>query len=205
MISFVYFDVGGVVIFDLSLQENWDQYKKDIGLKEKYYDEFDQLWDDMDPKLNIDTAVDSLIPVIEERFEINFPENFSLQADFVQRFRKNESIWPIVDQVKKTYSTGLLTNMYPGMLQAIHDGGLMPQISWDVIVDSSVVGFQKPDRKIYEVAQKMANTKPNEILFIDNTPRNVLAAKESGWNAFLYDQFDVKKSNRDLMKLLNSQ
>ena len=35
--------------------------------------------------------------------------------------------------------------MYPGMFEAIADRGLFPPITWDVVVDSSAVGYAKPD------------------------------------------------------------
>ena len=60
--------------------------------------------------------------------------------------------------------------------------------------------MQKPDREIFEFAQKKAGVKPQEILFIDNQEKHVLAAQENGWEAYFYDSGDYEKSN----KLLNN-
>lgn len=77
--------------------------------------------------------------------------------------------------------------MYPGMLEAIRQKGLLPNIAWEVVVDSSEVGFCKPNSEIYELAQDRAGVKPEEILFVDNTRENIEAAKRLGWQAVLYE------------------
>lgn len=58
---------------------------------------------------------------------------------------------------------------------------------FDVVVVSYEARSMKPDRLIYDVAEKRAaelsGAKPEEILFIDDREENVLAAREFGWNA----------------------
>lgn len=57
--------------------------------------------------------------------------------------------------------------------------------------DVEVVSYQarsmKPDRVIYDVAQKRAReineVNPEEILFVDDREENVIAARQIGWNA----------------------
>ncbi len=41
MISFVYFDLGGVVIRDFSGTNKWEEVKQEWGLTDKYWDEFE--------------------------------------------------------------------------------------------------------------------------------------------------------------------
>jgi FMN phosphatase YigB (HAD superfamily) len=204
MISFVYFDVGGVVIKDISDQKSWDKMKKDMGIPKNKFDEFDEFWDKQDPKLNISKKADTLIPLIEKQFGVNFPKNYSIQKELLIRFKKNKSIWPIIKRVQKHCPTGLLTNMYPGMLDDIYSASLMPNIDWDVIVDSSIVGHQKPEEKMYAFSTKMVGVDKSEILFIDNSKTNVEAAKEFGWQTFLYNPVNTKDSNSKLLKLLGS-
>ncbi|MBI5613876.1 hypothetical protein HY947_03040, partial [Candidatus Gottesmanbacteria bacterium] len=68
--------------------------------------------------------------------------------EFVNRFEKNQSIWPVLESIHKTYRMGLLTNVYPRMLDEIKNRDILPPIQWDVVVDSSIVGYQKPNPKI---------------------------------------------------------
>ncbi len=205
MINFVFFDVGGVAILDLSEEQKWNKFKKDIGLDMNMYDDFDIFWDEADRKLNIDTKVDDLIPELVSKFNLQFPDGFSLQEEFVKRFAKNESIWLVMEKVRSKYRTGLLTNMYPGMLNAIKNSGIMPPFEWEVIVDSSIMKAQKPDPQMYEIAAKMANTKANEILFIDNSKRNVWGAQQAGWQSIRYDPSNTEESNKQILEFLNNQ
>lgn len=87
--------------------------------------------------------------------------------------------------------------MYPRMLDSIKAKELLPSVMWDAVVDSSVVGYQKPDEEIYCIAEEMASVKPEAIFFIDNSEEHVEAAKNRGWQAMLYDpQNPEKLSNR---------
>ena len=45
---------------------------------------------------------------------------------------------------------------------------LVPNINYSVIIDSSEVHMKKPDKDIYELAQKKAGVLPSEILLIDD-------------------------------------
>jgi len=95
-----------------------------------------------------------------------------------------------------------LTNMYLGMLEKIKVKKLLPDIAWDVIIDSSIAKAQKPDEKIYLIAQKNCGHQPEEILFVDNNKINLEAPKRLGWQTFLYDSADYETSNKKLLDFL---
>lgn len=85
------------------------------------------------------------------------------------------------------YKVGLLTNIMPGFLSAMQDRGILPRLNFDVIVDSSEVGVIKPDLRIYEIAQERAQQAPHEILLIDDSRTNVMAAERLGWHVLWFD------------------
>jgi HAD superfamily hydrolase (TIGR01509 family) len=201
MVSFVYFDVGGVVMKDFSGSAKWKDLEMELGIAEDSYIDFTKFWDSYEPELCRGKEADSLLPVISKHFGIIVPLNYSIMREgFVSRFEENKSIWPVVTEVQKTHKTGLLTNMYPGMLNAIHARKLLDDFAWDVTIDSSVVGFQKPDHQIYEIAQERAGVKPSEILFIDNSAKNIEGAKKAGWQTFHYDATNPQKASKELME-----
>ncbi|MFH1462153.1 MAG: HAD-IA family hydrolase [bacterium] len=203
MISFVYFDVGGVVIDDINGTDKWVRMKRDIGITEENDKEFSQFYDNQEEGVCNGKDIDTIIPLIEERFHVSFPVGYSLLADFINRFGKNRYIQLVIDKIKQKCRIGLLTNMYPRMLSAMAEKGIMPEIAWDVIIDSSVEGCQKPESKIFQLAEEKANVKKNEILFIDNKIENINAAKDFGWQTFFYDSSDHKKSCSDLLDYYN--
>lgn len=204
MISFIYFDLGGVVILDFSGTNKWAELKSDLGLKDKKLDVFNEVWKryESDYDFCIDFDIDRLIPIFEKEHGINFPKDYSFVVDFVNRFEPNPSIWPVIEKIQKICRIGLLTNVYPRMLDLIKNRNIMPQTKWDVEIDSSVVGLQKPHQKLFELAQEMAKINKEEILFVDNTEGHIKAAADFGWKTFLYDSKDPESSSKKLLDIL---
>ena len=204
MISFVYFDVGGVVVQDFSGTNEWTNMTRDMGISPENHQRFIEFWSEHESEVCMGRNVEELIPLINKEFNIKLPDDYSFLKDFVSRFKRNETIWPVLNKIKKQNKIGLLTNMFPGLLEAIYEHNLMPSIKWDVVIDSTVVGFQKPDRKIFEIAEQTARTKKDEILFVENVDKNVLAAKDFGWQTFFYDSENMQDSSNKLADFFGS-
>ena len=54
---------------------------------------------------------------------------------------------------------------------------------FDVVVDSSVVGSRKPERRIYEITLERLESPPETTLFVDDVEVNCDAARELGMTA----------------------
>ncbi|MCL5009752.1 MAG: hypothetical protein M1433_02110 [Candidatus Parvarchaeota archaeon] len=200
MISFVYFDVDRVLTFGF----DWEMLESDIGIPDGKQGEFMHFWNEHDYELNTGKDIDALIPEIESLFGAKFPNGYSFLNDgFVARLSANKTLWPIVENLRKSLPIGLLTNMYPHMLDAIGKRGLLPDVPWDAVIDSSVEGMQKPDYRIFELAERRSRARSDEILFIDNYIDNVNAASEFGWKTFLYDPENANESTNRLMRYLS--
>lgn len=200
MVSFVYFDLGGVVEIDLSPPKKWTEMKRGIGINADQDVEFDKFWSTHEPSLCIGSKdLNSLVPLIKKQFHLNLPKDYSMLKDFVDRFEVNESIWPIIDEIHSKCRIGLLTNMYPGMYQEIQRKEILPRVDWDVVIDSNVVHLQKPDLEIYKLAEAKAGCGGGEVLFVDNIKKNIEAAKELAWQTFLYDPVNPFVSSEKLL------
>ncbi|MFH0792212.1 MAG: HAD-IA family hydrolase [bacterium] len=205
MIKFVYFDIGGVMIDDFSNNDKWQKMKSSIGVRPEIDEEFDDLYSEYElEELCLSRDVDSLMPIFSDKFNIKFPKNFSMLKYFVDHFDKNNAIWLIVAEVHTKYGIGLLTNMYVGMFDEITKRGLLPPVNWDVVIDSTIVGLQKPDIKIFELAETRSGFKGKEILFVDNNQKNIDTASNFGWNVFLYDSASHVESSKELLAYLQS-
>ena len=187
MIKFVYFDVGGVVIRDFSGTNKWEELKTGMGIKPEQASAFNDIFDKYEPDVCVGRDVETLVPMLRDRLGLKLPDDYSFLTEFVSRFERNESIWPIVHKFKDKYKIGLLTNMYPNMLDAIYKAGLMPDVTWDVVIDSSIEKVRKPQAEIFQLAQDKSGFKGEEILFIDNSAKHVEAAKQFGWKGIVYD------------------
>jgi FMN phosphatase YigB (HAD superfamily) len=198
MISFVYFDVGGVVMLDFHKTNKWHELKHDLGVPDEKMAQFDSIWNRY--PIAIDCDVDKLIYTIGQEIGFSVPDKYSMLEDFVRRFEPNSFIVPVIWEIQKTCRVGLLTNQYPRMFSLLQEKNLIPRVQWDIIIDSSVVKLKKPDSKIYALAQEKAGVPAYRILFVENQEENMKAALEAGWNAFLYDSADPEKSSQDLLE-----
>lgn len=202
MISFVYFDLGGVAILDFSGTNKWAQLRQELGITPNKDAEFNRFWEKYEGELCLGRDAETLIPLIEKTFSTKLPKGYSLLIDgFVNRFEANRSIQPIIDEIHKHCRIGLLTDMYPHMFEAIKNRGLLPAVEWDTIIDSSVVGLRKTNPKIFQLAQERAKVLAEEILYAENNAVKVKTAQNLGWQTFLYDSANPKDSSQKLLEL----
>ncbi|MBU1033956.1 HAD-IA family hydrolase [Patescibacteria group bacterium] len=201
--KFIFFDVGGVLILDFSNTNKWAEMKKDLGVTKETNEAFEAVWQKHRDRIGIDCDIDTLIPEFQEKTGIVFPKNYSMLDDFIARFEVNPYIWSVVKKAQKLgKKVGMLTNMYPRMLSSIQKVGLIQDIKWDLIIDSSVVGMQKPNKEIFKLAEQETGLKPEEIMFVDNLLINTKAAEKQGWQTFLYDDQKPEKASKELIKIL---
>lgn len=201
--TFIYFDVGGVALLDFSGTDKWSELKRDLGVStDEVNNAFNSLWQSVRHKICTEYDVDDLVPELRKIEGVQIPDEYSLLEDIVQRFEQNTSIWPVIESASEQHEVGLLTNMYPRMFSKIEEKGLLPQVKWQVVVDSSVVGAQKPEEAIFEAAERAAGVSPEQICFFDNSQKNVEVAKARGWQGFVYDPQRAAESARELGEVL---
>ena len=200
--KFIYFDIGGVLDKDFSATYKWDLLTSEWNISKPVKEKIDKLFIEFEKEACVGRSVEDFLSIMNKKFGIKFPKNYSLNENFVNLFDKNEGIKKIIDQIKNKYELGLLTNMYPGMFKMIRDKNLIPNIDWKVIIDSSVEKYKKPEMEIYKIAEKRSKTKANEILFIDNNQENLIVPKKLGWQTFWFKSVDYDQSNRELEEFL---
>jgi FMN phosphatase YigB (HAD superfamily) len=201
-ISFIYFDVGGVIVKDFSATDNWQRILVDLGVPKEKRKEVSDLFEEFENEVCVGRNVEEFVPILRDKFGIIIPKNYSLLGDFVNRFSRNIAMEGVLKEIKDKFSMGLLTNMYPGMFEEIKNRGLLPEVDWKVVVDSSKVKCKKPEKEIFILAEKMAETKPESILFVDNTIGNIETGIKMGWKTYWYDSKDDEKSSEGLRLFL---
>jgi len=86
----------------------------------------------------------------------------------------------------------LLSNMATPTYEALQKDEHWPTF-FDYYIISGVLKVNKPDGAIYEHLIAVSDTKPSEILFIDDLMRNVQAAQAAGMHAIRYRGMDALK------------
>ena len=98
----------------------------------------------------------------------------------------------------KDIPVALLTNSVPEFRSVIEKTIPIHDL-FNVIVDSSEVGYRKPDRKIYEITAGRLGVQESSCLMVDDLEHNVFGARQTGMTAIHFkDSFKVKKKIFDL-------
>jgi putative hydrolase of the HAD superfamily len=87
----------------------------------------------------------------------------------------------VVIQARRYCRVGLVTNATDRLPRDLVGLGLAEHL--DFVVNSSDVGFAKPNAEIFRHALAIAGAQPAETLFVDDTLENVSAATELGIHA----------------------
>jgi epoxide hydrolase-like predicted phosphatase len=130
----------------------------------------------------------------------------SNQEDMLQKIqgarskaKRNEKFLSSIENWKKNYKIGLLSNVTPGLFEIY----FTPEEK--KYFDDVVLSFQeklvKPDPKIYELAARRLGVKPEECIFVDDSQANVDAATALGMLGVLFD--DTEKVIKDIDRILS--
>lgn len=105
---------------------------------------------------------------------------------------------PIMDEIvhwaADNYRIGLVSNIMPGFVKAMRERGLLPDVHYDAIVDSSEVKTIKPESKMFTIATERADAPGSSILLIDDSRANLMAAEKHGWHVLWFDDYRPDES-----------
>ena len=105
-----------------------------------------------------------------------------------------EEMQSLLTWASEYYHVGLLSNIMPGFITRMIKEGALPRIAYDQIIDSSVIGSIKPENTIFEIAEAKSGVSPEEILFIDDSRSNIIAAQKRGWKVLWFDDYRPAES-----------
>lgn len=114
-----------------------------------------------------------------------------------------EGMKELLEWTTERYDVGLLSNIMPGFIDIMIEKGFIPNVSYKAIVDSSEVGAIKPEPQIYEIAEGLAGVSPEQILFIDDSRANLMAAEKCGWKVMWFDDYYPEESIKRIKNSLN--
>lgn len=92
------------------------------------------------------------------------------------------------------YAIGLLSNIMPGFIATMRQRRLIPDVDYDAIVDSSEVKHIKPEAEMYKIATGRAHCEAAEILLVDDSRANLIAAEKHGWHVLWFDDYRPDES-----------
>jgi putative hydrolase of the HAD superfamily len=98
---------------------------------------------------------------------------------------------------RKRLRTGLITNATTRLETDLQAHKL--DQAFDVVINSARIGFAKPDQRLFKVAAVRIGYRPEQCIFIDDTPSHVAAARAIGMTGI---EFSGAAALRDALAAL---
>ena len=117
----------------------------------------------------------------------------------VSKYCKIPEIWnTLLPKLKENCKLGIINNGTAITIPYFKKVNNFDEF-FSTFINSSEINIEKPDSRIYLVALKQMNLKPEECVFIDDTIDNVLGAEKVGMKGVLFT--DYQKLVIDLKSL----
>lgn len=194
-VKFVYFDINGVLV--RFFQRAFTNIALDYGVPADKVEEI--FWRYNDAVCRGEMGIDKFDGILADRLGV---KNISWAKYYINNIELIKEMRESIIWVAQNYKVGLLSNIMPGLIDGLIAKGLLPDINYQTIIDSSRVGAIKPEEKIYKVATDLAKVLPQEILFIDDSRVNVMAADKFGWKVLWFDDFHPSETKQLIEKTL---
>ena len=198
-IKAVVFDYDGVV----AAGNFADQLEHEYGIGSEQQSDF---WDIQFAQAAVGQAdFRAMIPAFIEKWGLQISSQDFLSAWCQSGCIENTLALKITTELRKSgLPVYLATNQEPYRSEYLRS-----QMDFDrrfaATFTSHDLGVMKPDAAFFEAISTRLGLQPAEILFIDNSKRNVDAARSFGWQASLYEFDPSNPSRKDLLAALRGK
>lgn len=179
-VSFIYFDVNGCLVH--FFQRAFARIALDTGVSADLIES--TFWHYNDDACRGVLTLEDFNRITAERLGV---PSLDWKRYYLEAVEPIHEMQDLLRWATEHYRVGLLTNIMPGFLAGMRANGCMPDIELDTIIDSSEVGAIKPETAIYQIATERAGVAPSEILLIDDSRANLMAAEKYGWHVIWFD------------------
>jgi len=186
-VKFVYFDINGCLI-NFYFQV-FAEIAEDTGANS---DQIEQLyWQNNEAICSNRMTLDEFNKKLAKLVEV---DTIRWQDYYQSAVQPISIASKCLEMVAKDFRVGLLSNIMKGQIKELLSNNKLPNIDYDVIIDSSEVGMTKPNIEIFKLATDRASVEPNEILFIDDSRANLASASQLGWHTLWFNAYEPEES-----------
>ncbi len=130
----------------------------------------------------------------------------SLASDNVyndDKFYFFDDVEPELQRLKDKYILGVVSDTWPSLERVFINKSLRKYFS--TFVMSSIYGSYKAEKVLFKIAIEEIGVKPEEVIFIDDSESNLVAAEDFGMIPILIDRYDRNdiESKYPIIKSLN--
>jgi FMN phosphatase YigB (HAD superfamily) len=194
-ISFLYLDINGCLV--RFFHAAFTKLSFDTGIPSEVIES--TFWHYNDAVCRGEMSMDEFNSELASRFGLKTLDWSEYYLEAIEPIKESHEL---LKWASKNYKVGLLSNIMPGLIETMIKIGKLPDIKYDVIIDSSEVGTIKPEADIYKIAEAETGVSPQEILFIDDSRTNLMAAERQGWKVMWFDDYDPSVSVDKIKKAL---
>lgn len=194
-ISFVYFDINGCLV--RFFHHAFTKIAEDTNVPPDIIET--TFWHYNDAACQGDMSMEEFNRAYAKALGV---EKLDWQRYYMDAVEPIKDMHPFVEWAAKHYRIGLLTNIMPGFIEAMRTKNMLPDVQYDVIIDSSEVKAIKPEPKVYEIATKRASCPASEILLVDDGRTNLMAAEKQGWRVLWFDDYRPEESIKRIKSAL---
>lgn len=192
----IVFDYGGVLArwpepsdFSPIAEEiglTWEMYRNGFAKYRRAYDGGEISCRDMYAKIMADNSLSA----DEEQLVC------LVHADDESWTHPNPDVLVWMRELKASgFKIGILTNMAASYFRDWFSRFFAEHVALaDALVVSGVEGMTKPEPAIYRLMERRLGLTPKELVFMDDMPGNVAAARSLGWSAFRFTTCDAARS-----------
>lgn len=194
-IEFVYFDINGCLV--RFFQRAFTYLAQDTNNRPETVENI--FWHYNDAVCRGEMTIDEFNAILADRLGVQ-------AIDWADYYLKGVEVITEAQEALKwaseSFRVGLLSNIMPGLIEEMLEKGILPKVDYQAIIDSSKTGSIKPESHIYQVAAKRANTKPENILLIDDSRPNLMAAQHLGWHVLWFDDYRPEETAKSIKDIL---
>lgn len=184
-ISTIFFDFGGVIIKAPNARRV-NRWKKVLGINDQP-EILEMLENPQESQLVKDICLGK-IP--EDHIWVMMAEKWHIKPALIEQVRRrlfskrqlNQTIVNFMSELNGKYQIAILSNAGDQSRRMMEDVYHLDRIVDDIII-SAEEGVIKPDPRIFEIAMDRMSADPEASLLLDDTHKNVSAAREFGMQA----------------------
>ncbi len=117
---------------------------------------------------------------------------------FLGSVRERSAMFEVLKAIPANYRVAMLSNNVPVLCDRVRDDERMQRI--ETFLFSNEIGVRKPKPEAFARLSEALGVAPNEIVFIDDSPKNIAACEEYGLHGLYLDNFEgFKKRWQELL------
>ena len=186
-VQFVYFDINGCMV--RFFQRAFSQLADETNVRPEIIE--DTFWHYNDAVCRGEMTMQEFNHVLAEKIGVK-------EVDWMHHYLSTIEPIPEIHEcaawASENYRIGLLSNIMPGFINEMITQGILPNLPYSSIIDSSVAGAIKPEPEIYRLAEQQSGVPAHDILLVDDSRTNLMSAERMGWHVLWFDDFRPSES-----------